>query len=173
MRRNACAVVLVFALFGMFSGNSGKANAQTAVQAQETTGVVARVDQRANVVILDDGRMIRATPATVIMAGGSPATVASLKPGTMVVIRSGEPVALSGGQYVVVSDSPAASVPVGAIRTRVFGRVKDIDRDGDVKIETQSGTFHVRISPDATRTLKEGDTATIDVIIAPPAPTAR
>jgi len=82
-------------------------------------------------------------------------------------------VALSGGQYVVVSDSPAASVPVGAIRTRVFGRVKDIDRDGDVKIETQSGTFHVRISPDAARTLKDGDTATIDVIIAPPAPTAR
>jgi len=51
--------------------------------------------------------------------------------------------------------------------------VKDIDRDGDVKIETQSGTFHVRISPDAARTLKDGDTATIDVIIAPPAPTAR
>ena len=170
MRRNSSTVVLVFALLGMLSG---KANAQTALQAQETTGVVARVDQRSNVVIFDDGRMIRATPATVIMAGGKAATVASLQPGTMVVIRSGEPVVLSGGQYVVVSDSPAASVPAGAVRTRTFGRVKDIDRDGDVKIETQSGTFHVKISPDAARTLKDGDTATIDVIITPPAPTER
>ena len=63
---------------------------------------------------------------------------------------------------------PAASIPVGAIRARTFGRVKDIDRDGDVKIETQSGSIHVKISPDVARTLKDGDTATIDVVITPP-----
>ena len=172
MRKNASRIVLVLGILGMAGG---EAAAQTAIPGQETTGVVARVDERNNVVILDDGRMIRATPATVIRTGGTttPARVGSLKPGTTVVIVSGEPVALSGGQYVAVGDSPAASIPVGAIRARTFGRVKDIDRDGDVKIETQSGTIHVKIPPDAARTLKDGDTATIDVVITPPSPTVR
>ena len=165
MRKTKCAVVLVFA--GMLA--AGEMAAEIAVEA---TGRVVRVDERHNVVILDDGRMIRATPATVIMARGTPAKLGSLKPGTTVVIRSGEAVVWSGDQYVVVSDAPAPS-PVGSIRARTFGRVKDIDRDGDVKIKTQSGTFHVKVSPDAARTLKDGDTATIDVIIAPPAPTVR
>ena len=65
--------------------------------------------------------------------------------------------------------SPAAS-PAAGVRTRLFGRVADIDKDGDVKIDTQSGNFHIRVSPDAARTLKDGDTATIDVILTPPAP---
>ena len=134
---------------------------------------MARVDEHQNVVILQDGRMLRATPATVIMVGGTPVTVRSLQPGTQVVVRSAEPVAFSNGQYVRLGDSPAASVPVGAIRTRTFGRVKDIDRDGDVKIETQTGTFHVRVSPDAARALKDGDTAIVEVIITPPAPKVR
>jgi len=43
----------------------------------------------------------------------------------------------------------------------------DIDRDGDVKIETPSGALHVKASPDVARTLKEGDTALVDVIIVP------
>ena len=77
------------------------------------------------------------------------------------------------GVHQSARPSPAASVPVGAIRTRTFGRVKDIDRDGDVKIETQTGTFHVRVSPDAARALKDGDTAIVEVIITPPAPKVR
>jgi hypothetical protein len=31
----------------------------------------------------------------------------------------------------------------------------------------------VRISPDAARTLKNGDTVTVDVVITPPAPAVR
>jgi hypothetical protein len=170
MRKNGCKVVSAFALLCVVVG---EATPQTALQATDVAGVVARLDERSNVVVLEDGRMIRATPATVIMVGGAPAKVRSLQPGTAVVIRSGEPVALSHGQYVVVGDFPAASIPVGSIRTRTYGRVKDIDRDGDVKIKTQSGTFHVKVSPDAARTLKDGDTATIDVVITPPAPTVR
>jgi hypothetical protein len=36
-------------------------------------------------------------------------------------------------------------------------------RDGDVKIETHSGTLHVNVSPDAI----------VDVMIMPPAPAVR
>lgn len=136
----------------MLSVLAGGAAAQAVAPELETTGVVARVDDRHNVAILDDGCMLRATPATVIMAAGKPATVSSLRPGTIVVIRSAEPVVLSGGQYVGSKDSHAASIPAGSVRTRTFGQVKDIDRDGDVKIETQSGTLHVKVPPDAART---------------------
>jgi hypothetical protein len=172
MRKDAWTTVLVCALFGLLAADG---LAQTGGPVDEVVGVVARVDERHGVVIMDDGRMLRITPATVIMAGGRTAGVGSLQPGTMVVIRSAERVALRGGQYVVLSDSPAASGggAVGAVRTRTFGRVKDVDRDGDVRIETQTGTFHVRVSPDAARTLKDGDTATVEVIITPPAPTVR
>lgn len=158
---------------GLLAVCAGEAAAQTIPSIlEETTGVVARVDDRQKVVIFDDGRMVRVTPATIILVGGTPATVGSLKPGTRVAIRSGEGVMFSNGQYVAVGDSPPAGAPPG-VRTRTFGRVKDVDRDGDVKIQTQSGTFHVKVSPDAARTLKNGDTVTVDVLITPPAPTVR
>ncbi len=170
MSKRACHLALAFALLSVLAGGAA---AQTVAPELETTGVVARVDDRHNVVILNDGRMLRATPATVIMAAGQPATVSWLRAGTMGVIRSAEPVVLSGGQYVGLRDSPAASIPAGSVRTRTLDQVKDIDRVGDVKVETQSGTLHVKVSPDAARTLKEGDTAIVDGIIVPPAPTVR
>jgi hypothetical protein len=170
MRTHGWTMVLVVALFTAVAAG---VSAQMPAPAYEMQGVVARVDERHNIVILDDGRMLRVTPATIIMAGGKAATVRSLQPGTMVLIRSAERVEFRGGQYVVLTDSPAPSVVAGSIRTHTFGRVKDIDSDGDVRIETQTGGFHVRVSPDAARTLKDGDTATVDVIFTPPAPTVR
>lgn len=170
MRTDRRSVVLLLILAGALL--AGPVSAQT-VAPIDDTGVVARVDTRHNVVILQDGRMLRATPATVIMAGGVPSTVGALQPGSAVVVRNAERVVFRNGQYVVISDSPAASVPVGAVRSRTFGRVTDVDRDGDVKIETPSGAFHVKVSPDAARILKDGDSVTVDVMITPPAPTTR
>jgi hypothetical protein len=158
-------VVLVLTMLSLIAADTVFAQMARPV---DETGVVARVDARDNVVILEDGRMFRVTPVTIITAGGAPTTVTSLRPGTVVTLRAAEPVAYRSGQYVMISDSPAPSVPGGMIRTRTFGRVKDVDSDGDIKIETQSGTFHVRVSPDAARTLKDGDTATVDVVITPP-----
>jgi hypothetical protein len=37
----------------------------------------------------------------------------------------------------------------------------------------ETGTLHVKVSPDAVRTLKESDTAIVDVMIMPPAPAER
>jgi len=166
MSREACRLVLVLALVHVFVG---EALAQAIPPTDDATGVVARVDDRHKVVILGDGRMLRGTPATIFLVNGSPAALGSLQPGTLVVIRSAEPVVFRSGQYVVLSDSPAASLAVGAVRARTFGRVKDIDGDGDVKIETQAGeTLHMKVSPDAARRLKDGDTVTVEVIITPP-----
>ena len=97
MSKRACHLVLAFALSSVLAGGPAT---QTVAPELETTGVVARVDDRHNVVILNNGRMLRATP-TVIMAAGHPATVSWLRAGTMGVIRSAERVVLSGGQYVV------------------------------------------------------------------------
>ena len=170
MRMDRRSVVLLLTVAGVLV--AGAASAQS-VAPIDDTGVVARVDTRYNVVILEDGRMLRATPATVIMAGGVPSTVGALQPGSAVVISNAERVAFRNGQYVAITDSPAASVPIGGVRSRTFGRVTDIDRDGDIKIETSSGTFHVKVSPDAARTLKDGDSVTVEVMITPPAPTTR
>jgi hypothetical protein len=172
MRKNLCTLVIGLAWLGACALDAA---AQTVTSAEDMSGVVARVDDRHKVVVFEDGRMVRATPATIIMVGGRSVAVGDLKPGAMVVVRSGEAVMVNGGQYVTVGD-PSAAVgvpPPGAVRTRVYGRVKDIDRNGEVKIQTQSGSFHVRISPDAARTLKNGDTVTVDVVITPPAPTVR
>jgi hypothetical protein len=151
---------------------AGEACAQPAAPAEDA-GVVVRVDERHGVVILDSGQMVRATPATVILADGNPVTLGSLRPGARVVIRSADPVVFRSGQYVQLSDSPAASVTGSSVRARTFGRVKDVDRDGDVTIETKTGAFHIDVSPDAARTLKKGDTVTVEVIITAPPPTVR
>jgi len=37
----------------------------------------------------------------------------------------------------------------------------------------ETGTLHVKVSPDTARTLKESDTAIVDVMIMPPAPAER
>ena len=171
MRMDRRSVVLLLTVAGVLM--AGAASAQSVVPPAEDMGVIARVDTRYNVLILEDGRMLRVTPATVILAGGVPATVGALQPGSPVVVRGAERVTFRNGQYVLISDSPAASIPLGGVRSRTFGRVTDIDRDGDIKIETASGAFHVKVSPDAARTLKDGDSVTVDVMITPPAPTTR
>jgi hypothetical protein len=170
MQKNLCTLLIVLAVLAICAAEVA---AQALHSTETTTGVVARVDDRHKVVIFQDGRMVRATPASVIIVGDRPAAVDSLKAGTLVVIRSGEPVTLNGGQYVAAGEPQPGSAAPGAVRTRTFGRVTDVDRDGDVKIRTQSGSFHVKVSPDVARTLKNGDTVTVDVVITPPAPTVR
>jgi hypothetical protein len=83
MSKRACHLVLAFALLSVLAG---EAAAQTVAPGLETTGVVARVDDRHDVDISNDGRMLRATPATVVMAAGQPATVSRLRAGTMGVV---------------------------------------------------------------------------------------
>jgi preprotein translocase subunit YajC len=157
------------------------------------SGTIVRVDPQSRVVMLDDGRMYRVTPSTVLVVENRPSTLTALAPGQRVVIQSGEAVTLQGGQYVAVSPSgavvtpapppavltpapsttvvtqapvPATSVPVG-VRQTIYGTITDVDRNGDVKIKTDRDSFEVRVAPEALRQIKKGDTVTMDLMIAP------
>jgi hypothetical protein len=166
--------------------------AQTAVQ----PGTVVRVDPQSSVVMLDDGRMYRVTPNTVVMIDNRPTTFTTLRPGDRVVIQSGEPVVYRDGQYLavppgsavvtqappppppavvqapppVIVQTPAPSVsgaPVG-VRQTIYGTITDVDRDGKVKIKTNRDSFEARIAPEALRHIKKGDNVVIDLTISPP-----
>ena len=155
------------------------------------TGTVVRIDPQSRVIMLDDGRLYRVTPDTVLLVDNQQAQLATLAPGQRVVIRSGEVVALQNGQYVavrpgttvvtpaptvvtpapapaVVAQAPAtAAVPVGLKQT-FYGTVTDVDKNGDVKIKTQRDSFEIRVGPESLRQVKKGDSVTLDLTIAPP-----
>jgi hypothetical protein len=162
--------------------------AATVASAQSLeTGTVVRIDPQSRVVILDDGRMYRVTPNTVLLVDNQRAQLTTLAPGQRVVIQSGEVVALQNGQYVttqgatvvtpaptvvapaptVVAQAPASAVPVGLKQT-FYGTVTDVDKDGEVKIKTQKDSFEIKVGPEALRQVKKGDAVTLDLTIAPP-----
>lgn len=144
------------------------------------TGTVVRVDPQSRVVILDDGRMYRVTPETVMVVDNQRTQLTTLAPGQRVMIQSGEVVALQNGQYVtvrtpalvapaptVVAQAPASAVPIGLKQT-FYGRVTDVDKDGEVKIKTDRDSFEIKVGPEALRQIKKGDSVTLDLTIAPP-----
>jgi hypothetical protein len=151
------------------------------------TGTVVRIDPQSQVVILDDGRMYRVTPNTVLLVDNQRAQFTTLAPGQRVMIQAGEVVALQNGQYVtlrapavvtpapavvapapaVVAQAPATAVPVGLKQT-FHGTVTDVDKNGEVKIKTQQDSFEIKVGPEALRQVKKGDAVTLDLTIAPP-----
>jgi preprotein translocase subunit YajC len=158
------------------------AAALASAQSMET-GTVVRIDPQSKVVILDDGRMYRVTPDTVVLVDNQQAQFATLAPGQRVVIRSGEVVVLQNGQYIavrpgatvvtpapaptVVAPAPASAVPIGLKQT-FYGTVTDVDKNGEVKIKTQRDSFEIKVGPEALRQVKKGDAVTLDLTIAPP-----
>jgi hypothetical protein len=147
------------------------------------SGSVVRVDPQSRVVMLDDGRMYRVTPSTVLVINNQPVPFTALVPGQRVVIQSGEVVTLQGGQYVAVTPAPvvaqappvvtqtpapapASAVPVG-IRQVIHGTVSSVDSDGEVKIKTERDSFEIKVAPEALRTVKKGDAVTVDLTITP------
>ena len=83
--------------------------AVTSVSAQQfVTGRVARVDQPAGVVVLDNGQMYHAASNTVFLVNNQPVNWATLAPGTTVVVQNGQQVMYPDRRYVVVADQPAA-----------------------------------------------------------------
>jgi hypothetical protein len=161
--------------------------AVAAAQSVES-GTVVRVDPQSRVVLLDDGRMYRVTPNTVLVINNQPAPFTALVPGQRVAIQSGEVVTLQGGQYVAVAPAPppvtqpsvvtqappvvtqtpvpASAVPVG-VRQVIHGTVSEVDSDGELKIKTQRDSFEIKVAPEALRTVKKGDAVTVDLTITP------
>ncbi len=173
---------------------AGLATAQVAVAA--STGTIVRIDSQSSVVMLDDGRMYRVTPSTVLFVDNRPTTLATLRPGERVVIQSGEPVLYREGRYVTVQAAPPspvvtqvppppppvvaqtppaqtvvvpapAATPIG-VRQTLYGTIDDVDRNGKVKIKTDRDSFEARVAPDALRQIRKGDNVVIDLTIVPP-----
>jgi hypothetical protein len=158
----------------------------TVASAQIETGTVLRVDPQSRVVVLEDGRMYRVTPSTVLAVDNQPAQITALVPGQRVTIQSGEVVMLREGQYVavtpvpavigqaptVITQAPATAVPIG-VRQTIRGTVTDVDSDGEVKIKTDRDSFEIKVPTEALRQIRKGDHVTLDVMITPPgAPSA-
>jgi hypothetical protein len=168
-------LIAALALFGVTAA---------AAQTTDVTGRIERIEPDQRVLVLNDGRMYRITPDTVVYVDRQPVTLAGLTPGQTVIIRSGESVALRNGQYVVVSPAPAATAPGAAggspvvitppaaatpvgVRQTLYGRVDDVNDDGTVKIDTGTDSFKVKMSRDLVRSVREGDTVQLDMTVVP------
>ena len=82
--------------------------AVTSVSAQPfVTGRVARVDQPARVVVLDNDQMYQAAPNTVFLVNNQPVHWTTLAPGTPVVVHNGQQVRYPEGRHLVVTQQPA------------------------------------------------------------------
>ena len=152
------------------------AMAQPAASSPDVRGTVVRYDASYNVIVLDDGRMYRVTPNTRVLVNNQAVPVTSVQPGLPVVIHSGESVMLQNGQYVVAAPAAVAApapttvvtaVPTTALKQTIYGKVTDVDRDGEVKIKTDDGAFKVTLTRDTVRQVREGDTVIIDATFAP------
>ena len=152
-------------------------------QTTEVIGRIDRIEPEQRVVILSDGRMYRLTPDTVVYVDRRPVALSTLAPGQTVMIRSGQAVALQNGQYLVVSPGqtvtraapggtsvvitpPATATPAG-VRQTIYARIKDVDEDGTVKIDTGQDSFKLKMSRDLVRQIREGDTVQLDMTVVP------
>jgi hypothetical protein len=80
-------------------------------------GVVARVDEPQQVVVLDDGRTYRVSGERALVVNGQPVLLGGVRPGTRVTIVSGTPVVYQNGQYVAVTPGSSAVVTPPATGT--------------------------------------------------------
>jgi len=124
-------------------------------------GTVARVDQPQQIVVLDNGQMYRVAENQTVLVNGQPTLIGTLQPGTRVTV-AGTPVVYQNGQYVAVpAGTVVAAVPVAAAPLRLFGRVTDIEGNGNVKVRlTDGNAFEFR--PPAGTVVRKGDPVVID-----------
>ena len=145
----------------------------TIAWAQPMSGTVVQVDPGAGVLVFDDGRMVQVGGGQVVV-NGAPVAVTTVRPGTRVSVSNGQVVELRDGRYVVVAtqaapgvvtqSSPAVVIQTGSPTQTVYGKVTDVDRDGEITIKGQDGDeFEVKISPAVAAGLKPGDTVRMDL----------
>jgi len=131
------------------------------VTTQPVEGTVTRVDPPQQIVVLDNGQMYRVAGDQAVMVNGQPVVINSLQPGNRVTVV-GQPVVYQNGQYVTVpaTGTVVATVPAAA-PARMFGRVTDVEGNGNVKVRlTDDNAFEFR--PPVGTVVRKGDPVVID-----------
>ncbi|HEV8614855.1 MAG TPA: hypothetical protein VGU22_05120 [Methylomirabilota bacterium] len=132
-------------------------------------GSVVRVDAPQQVIVLDDGRMYQVAAANTVYVNGQPVVLTSVQPGTRVMINQPTVVEYRDGRYVAVAPV-AAVVPAPGVRQTIYGRVTDVDRDGEIRVRTDRSSFELRLP--STAGITKGDAVQMDVTISPSGPAA-
>jgi hypothetical protein len=124
---------------------AGAAAAQAVV-----TGTVTRVDQPAAVIVLQDGRMIRA-PGGTVLVNGQPVALPTIQPGSQVAMQNGQVVTYQIGGYVVAGTTTSPY--------EVSGRAVQIDPVGNVLV--LDGHRPIALTPD-TQIFQAGRQVALD-----------
>lgn len=115
---------------------------------------------------LRDGRYaVVQTPGATIPPGTA---VVTPVPGPAVVTPAPGSAVVTPAPGTVVATPSAAS----AWRQTVYGKVTDVDRDGEITVKTSEGKFEMRVPPAATRSIRKGDSVQLDVMFSPTSPSA-
>jgi len=91
------------------AGTPAPGSTAAAPPAVDATGVVARVDPSTGTITLQDGRVLRTNPGTMIW---QPTTVQALRPGTQVLVRGAAPIGVDRA-----ATAPAPEWRMGTVRT--------------------------------------------------------
>jgi hypothetical protein len=136
----------------------------TPVVYQDGRYVVVGAVPPATATVTTPGAVVTSPPAAVVTA--PPAPVVTAPPAAVV---TAPPAGVVTTPPTAVVTAPAAPVPPGMVR--MYGRVTDIDRNGNVKILLADGNaFEFR--PPAGMVVRQGDTVAIDVAFGTVAPSA-
>jgi hypothetical protein len=154
-------------------------------------GEVARVDAGNRVIVLSNGQAYQVPADSVVYVNGQPVAWTTVQPGSRVMLTQGQLVELRDGRYVVVQSPAVVTSPapgtvtaapgttvvtapvVTGTRHTIYGKVTDVDRDGEITVKTGKGEeFEMRLAPSAAAGIRAGDSVTLDVVITPSSPSA-
>jgi hypothetical protein len=126
--------------------------------------VVVGTTPPATATVTTPGNVVAAPPAGTVVAPAPPVVTTQPAP---VVVAPPAPVVTAPPTAVVTA--PSAPVPPGMVR--MYGRVTDIERNGNVKIRLADGNaFEFR--PPVGTVVRKGDTVAIDMAFGGVAPSA-
>jgi hypothetical protein len=118
------------------------------------------VDPPQQVIVLDNGQMYRVAGDQAVMVNGQPVLINSVQPGNRVTVV-GTPVVYQNGQYVTLPSGTVVTAVPAAAPLRMFGRVTDIEGNGNVKLRLTDGNA-LEFRPPSGTIVRKGDPVVID-----------
>jgi hypothetical protein len=104
--------------------------------------------------------MYRVVGDQAVMVNDQPMMINSVQPGNRVTVV-GQPVVYQNGQYVTVPAGTVVAAAPAASPLRMYGRVTDVEGNGNVKVRLPAGNaFEFR--PPVGTVVRKGDPVAID-----------